>query len=84
MKQCNASKDYTLIDDAIRKNIAPYLYNGGKGKMVPCSEIVHVRSCIRSGNPVIPPSSKSDRNFSRSRLEKGIYSGGKIIFSRIC
>lgn len=72
MKQCNASKDYSPIDDAIRTKIAPYLYNGGEGKLVPCSEIVHVRSCIRSGGPVEPPTSRGERNPLRGKSEKGL------------
>ena len=73
MKQCNADKNYTNIDNAIREKITPYLYNGGKGKMVPCSEIVHVRNCIRNGNPVVPPGAKTERNLSRSKLDKSMY-----------
>lgn len=71
MKDCNASKDYTKIDNAIREKITPYLYNGGEGKMVHSSEIVHVRNCIRNGYPAVPPSSKTERNISRSKLDKG-------------
>lgn len=59
MKQCNKSRDYTLIDTAIKEKVAPYLYNGGEGKYVPTSEIVHVRQCIRSGQPVRPPTSRN-------------------------
>lgn len=72
MKRCNASKDYTEIDNAIRENIPQYLYNGGKGKLVPVSEIVHVRYCIKNGLPVVPPGTKSDRSNSKSKLERGM------------
>ena len=71
MKRCNASKDFTEIDNAIRENIPQYLYNGGQGKHVPVSEIVHVRHCIRNGLPVTPPGSKIDRNGSKSKLNQG-------------
>lgn len=68
MKRCNASKDWTEIDNEIRKTIPQYLYNGGHGKRVPVSEIVHVRNCIKNGQPVVPP---SERNGSKSRLDRG-------------
>ncbi|XP_067949715.1 transient receptor potential cation channel subfamily V member 5-like [Watersipora subatra] len=60
MKECLSEKDYTKIDDAIRENIGKYLYNNGEGKMVPCSEIVHVRKCFRNDTIPQPPSPTSE------------------------
>lgn len=71
MKQCNADKDYTNIDKAIREEITPYLYNEGEGKYVHVTEIARVRNCIRNNTSITQPQSKTERNASRSKLEKG-------------
>ncbi|XP_067949718.1 transient receptor potential cation channel subfamily V member 5-like [Watersipora subatra] len=67
MKQCTAEKDYTKIDNAIKEKIGKYLYNNGEGKMVPCSEIVHVRNCLRNGTTPQSPHPNSG-NPPQSRL----------------
>lgn len=70
MKKCNKARDYTEIDNAIREKVTPYLYNGGKGKWVPVSEIIHVRNCIRTGQKIEPP---PPRSYQRS-VKAGIHS----------
>ena len=34
MKQASKTKDFTKVDQAIVEKITPFLYNGGKGKLI--------------------------------------------------
>lgn len=48
-------RDYTVIDEAIRENLLPYLYNNGEGRYIPISELIHVR---RSENNAVVTTSR--------------------------
>ena len=41
-------KDYKELDEAIKSKVQPYLYNGGKGKMVPIVQLTMLRNRDRS------------------------------------
>jgi transient receptor potential cation channel subfamily V protein 5 len=41
-------KDYKELDEAIKAKIQPFLYNGGKGKMVPIAQLSLLRNRDRS------------------------------------
>ena len=41
-------KDYKELDEAIKAKIQPFLYNGGKGKMVPIAQLGLLRNRDRS------------------------------------
>ena len=49
MKTAAVTKDYTEIDDIIQNIVSKYLYNDGKGKDIPISELV-----LRRTNGVAP------------------------------
>lgn len=37
-------KDYKELDEAIKAKITPYLYNEGRGKMVPIAQLTMLRN----------------------------------------
>jgi hypothetical protein len=41
-------KDYKELDEAIKAKIQPFLYNGGKGSMVPIAQLSMLRNRDRS------------------------------------
>lgn len=43
-KRAMVKKDYKELDEAIKSKITPYLYNGGKGKMVPIAQLTMLRN----------------------------------------
>lgn len=67
MKVCRASGNYTKIDFAIREKITPYLYYGGEGEWVHCSEIVRARNGNRNGQLVKPPSVRKRHPTARNK-----------------
>ncbi|CAF1010442.1 unnamed protein product, partial [Didymodactylos carnosus] len=44
MRIANRTKDYTQIDTIIREDVSKFLYNDGKGKRVPLSELIRRRN----------------------------------------
>jgi len=79
MKKCNKARDYTEMDTAIREKLTRYLYNGGEGKWVPASEIVHVRNCIRQGIPVTPPPAKSQAEKNGTKAKEDYHGMTRIL-----
>ena len=47
-KRAMVKKDYKELDEAIKAKIQPFLYNGGKGKMVPIAQLSMLRNRDRS------------------------------------
>lgn len=47
-KRAMVKKDYKELDEAIKAKIQPFLYNGGKGKMVPIAQLTMIRNRDRS------------------------------------
>ena len=43
-KRAMVKKDYKELDEAIKSKITPFLYNGGKGKMVPIAQLTMLRN----------------------------------------
>ena len=48
MKKANRTKNYKELDERIREDFKPFLYNDGKGKMIHIREIVKAR-CLSKG-----------------------------------
>jgi hypothetical protein len=44
MKKATRTKDYRGIDEKIRTDVKPFLYNGGEGELVPISDLVKIRN----------------------------------------
>ncbi|XP_074641363.1 transient receptor potential cation channel subfamily V member 5-like [Tubulanus polymorphus] len=47
MKVANRTKDYSILDEKIRTEVRPFLYNGGAGKWIPKGDIVKIRHADR-------------------------------------
>ena len=47
-KRAMVKKDYKELDEAIKAKIQPFLYNGGKGSMVPIAQLSMLRNRDRS------------------------------------
>jgi hypothetical protein len=50
MKKAIKTKNYQELEDTIKKEVTPYLYNGGAGRMVPIQELVMLRNVDRPPN----------------------------------
>lgn len=48
MKRALQSKQYAEIDHAIKTKVEPFLYNKGKGRLIPISHIVLLRNKERA------------------------------------
>lgn len=46
-------KDYKELDEAIKAKIQPYLYNEGKGAMVPIAQLACLRNRDRSKSKMV-------------------------------
>ena len=53
-KRALIKKDFKELDEAIKSKVAPYLYNGGKGAMVPIAQLALMRNRYRSGAKQFP------------------------------
>ena len=47
-------KDYKELDEALKQKLIPYMYNGGKGKMVPIAQLTMLRNRDRSARKQFP------------------------------
>lgn len=48
MKKAVQTKNYTELDNAIKTQVEPMLYNKGEGKMIPIAKLVLLRNRDRS------------------------------------
>ena len=48
-------KDWRELDEAIKQKVTPYLYNEGKGAMIPIAQMVLLRNRDRSARKALPP-----------------------------
>lgn len=48
MKRARWTKNFKEIDDTIQEKVRTFLYDGGRGKKVPISEIIELRNKTRS------------------------------------
>ncbi|KAK5646070.1 hypothetical protein RI129_004534 [Pyrocoelia pectoralis] len=55
MKRAVQNKQYAEIDHAIKMKIEPLLYNKGKGKYIPISQLVLLRNKERGRHKLLPP-----------------------------
>ncbi|KAF2896771.1 hypothetical protein ILUMI_09404 [Ignelater luminosus] len=55
MKRAAQSKQYAEVDHAIKTKIEPLLYNKGKGRYVPISQLVLLRNKERAKHKWLPP-----------------------------
>ena len=53
--RCMVKKEWKELDDAIRQKVTPYLYNAGKGAMIPIAQMVLLRNRDRSARKFLPP-----------------------------
>ena len=53
-KRALIKKDFKELDEAIKSKIPPYLYNGGKGAMVPIAQLALIRNRNRSSTKHLP------------------------------
>jgi len=54
MKRAAQTKQYAELDHAIKTKVEPYLYNKGKGRKIPISQIVLLRNKERSKSRLVP------------------------------
>ena len=74
MKDASVTKDFRLIDQTIKSEVGPFLYNDGAGKMIPVEELIRVRNCIQTGN--YPQKSKNHSNgMSQSNGDQSVENG---------
>ena len=53
-KRCMIKKDFKELDEALKQKIPPFLYNGGKGAMVPIAQLTMLRNRDRSSRKQFP------------------------------
>ena len=53
-KRAIIKKDFKELDEAIKSKVPPYLYNGGKGAMVPIAQLALMRNRFRSSTKQLP------------------------------
>ena len=61
-KRAMVKKDYKELDEAIKAKIQPFLYNGGKGKMVPIAQLSMIRNRDRSKSKQVKPAMSCNCN----------------------
>ena len=44
MREAFRSRDFSRVDDKLREIVTPFLYNQGRGKMIPISRIIRMRN----------------------------------------
>ncbi|KAK4879350.1 hypothetical protein RN001_007496 [Aquatica leii] len=55
MKRAVQNKQYAEVDHAIKMKVEPLLYNKGKGKYIPISQLVLLRNKERGRHKLLPP-----------------------------
>ncbi|XP_014253746.1 transient receptor potential cation channel subfamily V member 6 [Cimex lectularius] len=55
MKRAAQTKQYAELDHAIKTKVEPFLYNKGKGKLIPISQLVLMRNKERPRHKMLPP-----------------------------
>ncbi|XP_025837236.1 transient receptor potential cation channel subfamily V member 5 [Agrilus planipennis] len=55
MKRATQNKQFAEIDHAIKTKVEPFLYNRGKGKYIPISQLVLLRNKERPRHKLLPP-----------------------------
>nr|CAH7722831.1 unnamed protein product [Callosobruchus chinensis] len=55
MKRATQNKQYAEIDHAIKTKVEPFLYNKGRGKYLPISQLVLLRNKERPKHKLLPP-----------------------------
>lgn len=53
MKRATQTKQYAELDHAIKTKVEPFLYNKGKGRLIPVSQLVLLRNCERSRTKLV-------------------------------
>jgi len=53
MKRATQTKQYAELDHAIKTKVEPFLYNKGKGRLVPVAQLVLMRNCDRSRTKLV-------------------------------
>ena len=53
-KRCMMKKDFKELDETLKQKIPPFLYNGGKGAMVPIAQLTMLRNRDRSTRKQFP------------------------------
>ena len=61
MRKATRTKDYREIDERIEKDVRPFLYNGGMGKMVQVQDLI-IRRAKSKGKTLFLKSGKSKKN----------------------
>ncbi|KAK6631831.1 hypothetical protein RUM43_013897 [Polyplax serrata] len=54
MKRATQTKQYAELDHAIKTKVEPFLYNKGKGRLIPISQLVLLRNCERARTKLLP------------------------------
>ncbi|XP_071441164.1 transient receptor potential cation channel subfamily V member 5 [Hetaerina americana] len=55
MKRATKTKQYAELDHAIKTKVEPFLYNKGKGRLIPISQLVLLRNKERPRHKLLPP-----------------------------
>ena len=53
IKRALATKQYAELDHAIKTKVEPFLYNKGKGRLIPISQLVLLRNKERSRHKLV-------------------------------
>ena len=85
MREAFRSRDFSKVDDKLKEIVTPFLYNEGRGKMIPISRIIRMRNKERPPSKRLGSSSRSkdgdddDNNDADQPSTLGL-----SLFSRIC
>jgi ankyrin repeat protein len=60
MREAFRTRDFSKVDDKIRDLVTPFLYNEGRGKMIPISRIIRMRNKERPPSKRLPSSGPED------------------------
>ncbi|KAL0276082.1 UNVERIFIED_CONTAM: hypothetical protein PYX00_003742 [Menopon gallinae] len=72
MKRAAQTKQYAELDHAIKTKIEPFLYNKGKGRLIPVSQLVLLRNCERSRTKLLPPLKNMEDPESEFDMDKDV------------
>ncbi|XP_078323528.1 transient receptor potential cation channel subfamily V member 5-like isoform X2 [Crassostrea virginica] len=69
MKRARWTKNFKEIDDTIQEKIKPFLYDGGRGKKIPISEVIDQRNKARSSTIKSASKDKQKRAHEQALLD---------------
>ncbi|XP_046383635.1 uncharacterized protein LOC124154144 isoform X2 [Ischnura elegans] len=76
MKRATKTKQYAELDHAIKTKVEPFLYNKGKGRLIPISQLVLLRNKERPRHKLLPPlramEDPNDFDINKIPVEKDI------------